>query len=342
MKSKSSNEDSLSIVGHKISVSVVVPVYNSQMYIAKSLSSLLEQTLDDIEIIIINDGSTDDSLSVIERVIEECPQHNKTIRIINRGNKGVSYTRAEGTSLASGEFIIHIDSDDWIEPTMLEDMYLKIVSDDADVLICNYYMVMDDKEESVKQKADINKYNCITNILLGNMQGFTWNKLIRRKLIIENEITFNVELNYLEDVVFIIQVLKIANKISFIDKSLYHYRRDNPNSLTSKIDEVKINNVVNAINFIEFFLLENIAEISFAKPLNKFKLTQKVWFLSQSKMSSNNISWNMFQKDKLPIIDSDIRFYYKLILVLHNIGYHYLAKKILYIIGYIQVKIKGR
>ncbi|UJF15261.1 glycosyltransferase [Jeotgalibaca sp. MA1X17-3] len=117
-----------------IKVSIIVPVYNVEKYLKKSIESLMNQTLKDIEIILVNDGSTDNSLFI-------CKQYEKKdfrIKVIDKNNGGVSSARNIGIELASGQYIGFIDPDDWIEPEMYEKMYSKIEKTKSDVCICNY------------------------------------------------------------------------------------------------------------------------------------------------------------------------------------------------------------
>ncbi|HDX6611302.1 TPA: glycosyltransferase family 2 protein, partial [Escherichia coli] len=114
-------------------VSVIVPVYNTERYVERAIISLMEQTLDDVQFIIIDDGSKDNSLNIIKQVIARYPARQGQVTLISRENRGVAATRAQGMELATGDYVIHLDSDDWAELNWLEALYTKAIEDNADV-----------------------------------------------------------------------------------------------------------------------------------------------------------------------------------------------------------------
>ena len=137
-------------------VSIIIPVYNVQKYLRKCLDSIVNQTFKNIEIIIINDGSSDNSLNICK----EYSKKDKRINIINKHNEGVSKARNTGLLYATGEYISFIDSDDWVEQNMIEELYNSITSNKADLCICNFI-----KEN--KNKRDYIKSNINQKILIG-------------------------------------------------------------------------------------------------------------------------------------------------------------------------------
>jgi glycosyltransferase involved in cell wall biosynthesis len=117
-------------------VSIIVPIYNVAGYLARSIQSLRDQTLEDLEIILVNDGSTDNSLCI-------CEEHAKSdcrIQIIDKSNGGVSSARNVGLEVATGEYIGFVDPDDWVEPSMYESMYTKLTQTGTDLCMCNFIM----------------------------------------------------------------------------------------------------------------------------------------------------------------------------------------------------------
>ena len=120
-----------------IKVSVIVPVYNQEKRLHRCMDSLVNQTLDSIELIVINDGSTDKSLKVLNEYKEKYP---KKIKLITRENKGISITRNEGLSIAKGKYVGFVDSDDYVELDMYEKLYNKVEQEKCDIVICNYKM----------------------------------------------------------------------------------------------------------------------------------------------------------------------------------------------------------
>ncbi|HGH5986104.1 glycosyltransferase [Proteus mirabilis] len=273
-----------------IKISVIVPVYNAEEYIENSIISLMEQTLDQTQFIIINDGSTDNSLQLINKIVENYPKRKQDTIIIDRKNKGVSSTRAEGLSLATGEYVIHFDSDDWAEHDMLELLYLEAKGYNSDIVICDYYINNGSNQEYINQSTEENNIQCIKNILSGKLHGSSCNKLIRRKLILENNINYIENIDYLEDVLFNIKVLYFSKSIRYINKAFYHYNLKNENSITSSINSKKIMHINESIRLIKLFLIANNLNEITNNELNIFKLNQKIWFIySQGKSIDNDV-----------------------------------------------------
>ncbi|MEY0696864.1 glycosyltransferase family 2 protein [Providencia rettgeri] len=271
-------------------ISVIVPVYNAEEYIENSIISLMEQTLDETQFIIINDGSTDNSLQLINKIVENYPKRKQDTIIIDRKNKGISSTRAEGLSLATGEYVIHFDSDDWAEHDMLELLYLEAKRYNSDIVICDYYINNGSNQTYINQSTEENNIQCIKNILSGKLHGASWNKLINRKLILENNINYIENIDYLEDVLFNIKALYFSKSITYINKAFYHYNLKNENSITSSINSKKIMHINEAIKLIKLFLIENNLNEIANNELNIFKLNQKIWFIySQEKSIGNDV-----------------------------------------------------
>ena len=197
-------------------ISVIVPVYNVEKYIDKCLNSLVNQTLKEIEIIVVNDGSPDDSQVIIDKYVKTYP---KKVKSFIKKNGGQGSARNYGLLKAKGEYIAYVDSDDWVEETMFEDMYNKALADNSDIVICGNNVVSTDGE-ILKVDPPL-AYNDMTlNILFGKMA--VWNKIYKKELLLKNNIEFRQKVWY-EDIVFSVKILFNNFKISFVDKPLYNY-----------------------------------------------------------------------------------------------------------------------
>ena len=197
-------------------ISVIVPAYNAEKYIEKCLNSLVNQTKEELEFIIINDGSTDHTEELVKTF------KDKRIRYFKNINQGIGKTRNYGIDQAKGEYILFLDSDDYVEKTCCEELYQKAKNDDLDIVICDFYKEWDDgrveeihtpyfANSSLKENPDI-----ITEYLA------PWAKIYRRKLVVDNKIRFVEDCKY-EDVPFVIEALDKADKIGKIDKCLFYY-----------------------------------------------------------------------------------------------------------------------
>ena len=195
-------------------VSIIVPVYNVERYIVRSMDSLVNQTLKDIEIIVVNDGSTDNSKKLIEIYQEKYP--NK-IKLVDKENGGLSDARNYGIPHATGEYIAFLDSDDYVELDTYEKMYNKAKEDDSDLVECDFIWEYPDRKKIDTGKIYNNKKEMLTYARV-----VAWNKLIKRSLIEEHKIEFPKGLRY-EDVEFFYKMVPYYNKVSFVKEPLIHY-----------------------------------------------------------------------------------------------------------------------
>lgn len=199
-------------------LSVIVPVYNTSNYLKKCLNSLINQTLDDIEIIVVNDGSTDDSEEIIKKYESE---YEDKIIFINKKNGGQGSARNIGLKRATGEYIGFVDSDDFIDKNMYKDMYDVAIKNDSDIVICalnDYYEKNKEKEEvHLKLREDVSINEAIVNSIPSVV-----NKIYKRDLIINDELVFNENIWY-EDFPYSIELVVNSNKINYIDKCYYYY-----------------------------------------------------------------------------------------------------------------------
>lgn len=212
-------------------VSIIVPIYNSSKVIERCLESILNQTYSNIEIICINDGSTDNSLELIKKI------ENKDSRIkkVNKENSGVSSARNLGLEFATGKYILFVDADDFIENNMVEKLVNTIITEKSDLVICNYKIKFYDKivknKFKVKEKS-VDKKNFLKYLNQYCKKAFfnqPWNKLYVKSKISNN---FSLNLYIGEDLQFNINYLNEINKISFLNEYLYIYDTTTENSLT--------------------------------------------------------------------------------------------------------------
>ena len=194
-------------------VSVIVPVYNVEKYLDKCLKSLANQTMDDYEVIVVNDGSQDASWDIITKYQDQYP----FIRGFEKENGGISSARNYGLKHANGKYIAFVDSDDFVEPEFLRKMYNKITSDDSDVVICDYYALSDNEKRIISCHPRLSNDIKIEYLLSPPM---VWSKMIK-KTIMDN-VEFKNKIFY-EDLDLCVKLFKYVNKISFVDEPLYDY-----------------------------------------------------------------------------------------------------------------------
>lgn len=200
-------------------ISVIVPVYKAEKYLHRCVDSILNQTFTDFEVLLIDDGSPDRS----GEICDEYAKKDSRVRVFHKENGGVSSARQCGLDNSRGEYVIHADPDDWVEPDMLECLYSKVKQDDADMVICDYFINLSHKEIYHSQKPDSLDSDSVLKGLFLYLHGSCWNKLVRSKCIHKYKIKFNPELSFCEDLNYNSSLLLNDIKISYLPKAFYHY-----------------------------------------------------------------------------------------------------------------------
>lgn len=190
-------------------ISIIMPVYNSEQYLDRAIKSIISQTFSEWELLLIDDGSQDNSLKICDKyaIIDS------RIKIFHKTqNEGVAMARKTGIDNAKGEYSIHFDSDDWAETTMLEELYNKAKTENADIVITDYYVNTDKSQEIHKQKPTSTiPIQTLQDIFDNKLLGSLWNKLIRTKLYKEYQAKFFKGINHCEDLLILVQLLQINN-----------------------------------------------------------------------------------------------------------------------------------
>ncbi len=215
-------------------ISVIVPVYNVEMYLQKCLDSLVAQTWKDTEIILIDDGSTDGSSTIVKTMQERYPDN---IQYVRTENHGQSHARNVGMEMATGEYIAFVDSDDYVEPTMLEQMVNPLKDFPYEVVCCSTWLEYPDKTVEVKPGVD-KTYTSMTvedrKQVLQSMYPVVWNKLYKAEWL--RKLPSFKEGVWYEDVLFLYEMLPHLSSIAVVDIPFYHYVQ-RPQSVTYTYSE---------------------------------------------------------------------------------------------------------
>ena len=205
----------------KALISVIIPVYNVSEYIDRCVESLLSQTYSNIEIILINDGSNDNSSEVCHRLSD---LHEDKIRVIDQENKGVSAARNAGLDIATGEYIAFVDADDWVSEDYLEKLYTAIIENDADLASCGFTKWHnEDKQKKYiyPNPGTYNKYEFYQEMHLN--QVLLWVTMYRKSIIEEKNLRFDTQLRRMEDGCFVAEYCTYCDKFVTIPEHLYYY-----------------------------------------------------------------------------------------------------------------------
>ncbi len=260
-------------------VSVVIPIYNAGEYIKDSLNALLNQTLRDIEIICVNDGSTDNSLEILENFAKR----DSRVKVINQENTGAGIARNNGMKIAQGDFIHFIDADDIITVDILEKLYNNAINNEVDFVVFKVarfnekntdynYPIYD--LEKVFPEADFNNFSFThldikRNVL--NVSYAPWTKFFKREFLEKNQLEFP-DISSYNDILFHVKSMLKSSRISFVPEFLYFYRLDNVNSITN--DTSKHFNIFSVIKSIEDFLIEENFMDDYKNEFELFKINQ--------------------------------------------------------------------
>lgn len=225
----------------KPTFTIIVPIYGVEKYIRQCADTVLGQTYKDIQFIFVNDGTKDRSMQVLEELIEEKYQHMRPhILIINKENEGLPAARKTGVEHATGDYILHVDSDDWIEYDTVERIAQKAAETDSDLICFKVF-----KEEAKRTRVRGNrKYTIgqkdvfVRDIMTHKAYGYTVNKCAKRSLYTDNKVFF-ARYGMFEDVFLMTQLVYYAGSYAHIDAPFYHYRRTNYESFTRQKRSVK-------------------------------------------------------------------------------------------------------
>lgn len=236
-----------------IKVSVIVPVYKVESFIGRCMRSLMEQTLQDVEFIVVDDCSPDNSISIAKQVAGDYPDRLVTF-IVHEVNKGLPAARNTGLAVAKGEYVFHCDSDDFVEADMLEGLYEKAESENADIVWCDWFLSFEKNERYMKQPHYDSAMGALKGMLSGVMKYNVWNKLVRRELYTVNAISFPTGYGMGEDMTMI-KLFACAKTVAYLPKAFYHYVKLNALAFSNTYSDKHLvelrHNVQDTLCFLE-------------------------------------------------------------------------------------------
>lgn len=264
-------------------ISIIIPMYNAEAYIEKCAFSLLGQTYRNIEFIFVNDCSSDETVSVLMKCVDNYPNRKEHVKIIsNSRNSGVAYSRNVGLSHATGEYIGWCDADDWVDECMYDALLIKAQETDSDIVYCDYYQEGIDKAVVHVADTSDDKGKLLSDYLIKGLCPL-WNKLISKKLFTENNIHFLSGQDYCEDFNVSIKLLFYAKKVTCIRQAYYHYR-ENPGSICHLSDKAKrLSGLNNVVDVYEFLLPTKVGGEFLERCLIYNVLNAKLWLWAYDK-----------------------------------------------------------
>lgn len=292
---------------NNLKVSVVIPVYRVEDYIEKCIRSLMDQTLKDVEYIFIDDCTEDKSINILKSIVAEYPDRKDNVIIVhNQANIGQAKSRRRGIMMARGEYVIHCDSDDWVDIHWLERLYESAKKVGADMAGCGFTSVTADGEFKCNQKTKVDSIeDLLIKLELGLRMGSLCLHLVKRDIVQSDRIIWP-EWNYCEDLFLMLQYVLVSQVYCDVNESLYKYR-ENQRSITAKRDSVGVvknieGEISAALSSIRIYRNRSLKKIHTANLLARiYKAKGRVLMISNNSTEFCNL-WHMI-KDGLTFMD---------------------------------------
>lgn len=262
-------------------ISIIIPVYGVEKYIERCCVSVFEQTYKNFELIFVNDCSKDNSEAIVQQVMARYESLGIRIKNIQHEiNLGISATRETGLNAACGEYVLYVDSDDYIAPNMLELLINRANETDADIVYCDFYEVKNGQQQYFDQCLSVTDPLLMTAAMLRQeVVWCPWNKIFRRSLAIVNDIHWPVGINIGEDLVVTTKLFCYAKKIAHVNQALYFYNRDNVNSYLNIWNQSSCYQNTQAVEAVNQFLTYRIKDRALLNALKQTKLMARYQML---------------------------------------------------------------
>ena len=260
-------------------VSVIIPVYGVERFIKRCARSLFGQSLKDVEFIFVDDATPDSSIALMREVLEEFPERASQVSVIRHPeNRGLPAARNSGLEVARGEYVYHCDSDDWMEPEMLEKLYSAAKEGDCDIAYCDFFLSFEKNERYMSNPRYETAEDLLRRGFLGGQMKYNvWNKLVRRSLYTDHGIIFPEGHPMGEDMTMIL-LAAVAGKVCYVPAALYHYVKLNEGAYSNSYSQKKLDDIRFNVDRVVSFLQDKYGD-SLEKDVSLFKLSIKLPFL---------------------------------------------------------------
>lgn len=264
-------------------VSIIVPVYNVEKYIEQCARSIFEQTYQNLEIIFVNDCTPDGSIDVLQQLINEYPARKQQTQIINHSNnRGLAAARATGIKNCTGKYVLNIDSDDYIETSMVSTL-IKVATDgDCDIVAASFFHTSPDSDETAVNIKDCQGFFDLNNIPIDTLHFSQCNKIIRKSIF--DQLPDTPGANCWEDLAMTARAFALARNTAAINVPLYHYRiGENAYSLTAQSHDKRLRDQITVARFVERWFADNHLSEQYAPFIKNMKFAAKIKYLRGKK-----------------------------------------------------------
>lgn len=307
----------------KFLVSIIIPAYNVEKYIEKCLLSILEQTYTNIEVIVVDDGSTDKTGQLIDKVL----QQDSRVRVIHKKNAGVSAARNSGIEISTGDYLVFVDGDDYIAHDYVDYMLSLIENTGSEFCLSKCcYTKSDEKQTKSEYIEKLQPEDATALLISPDVIVGCWNKIFKRSLIVNNNIWFSTNLFYGEGLTFITTVSQISKSVGVGNRKVYYYRRNNEGSATTKFNIEKLRNGERALKTIRenMTVVNDRVDTMYALHMSMFSLGALVRIKANQQEGNFNDDYKHWKRT--------LRFYTRKIIFNKEVS---LYRKMMLICGYV-------
>lgn len=313
-------------------VSIIIPVYKVEKFIERCARSIFEQTYENLEIIFVNDSTPDNSIEILNYVLNDYPHRKQQTHVINfETNQGVASARNTGMKNSTGKYSIQFDSDDYVESTMIEEMVTIAEKESADITICDFMYIYPNQTKHLHVNPSLNPHVLLQQVLTGEVHSSLCNKLIKRTLYLKHDITFIEGLNMREDLSVMFRLLYFTEKIAYIPKPFYNYILTNTTSYTAtKMSPAHQKNAIHISLLVEEFSKTHQISVEIQKAFNYFHVAILTSILLYGTINNSEFKQPHFLKISFKSIltHPTLPFYYKLVGILFKFHCNYLIELI--------------
>ena len=256
-------------------ISVIIPVYRAEAYVERCLRSIEAQRYDDFEVIIINDCSPDGSMAVVENTLTDCPRLKaRSVVLHNDRNIGSALTRRRGMRQARGEYVVQVDSDDYVSDDFLSQLAAVATAEDSDIVMCDMYF---DNNGTLTQRRypitpSTGRSECFRQAMSGVLHNGLSNKLVRRSLYADNNVYPVEGINMFDDKSVTFRLIYFAKKISILNEPLYYYNRSNESAITKTARAARFKQTYALLDLIDKFGEEHPYDATMRKGIQEYKI----------------------------------------------------------------------
>lgn len=269
-------------------VSILVPVYGVEKYIERCVRSLFEQTYENIEYIFVDDCTKDKSIEILNSVLAEYPDRKKQTKILHHDkNRGLSAARNTALDASTGDYLMHVDSDDYLRKDAISLLVARINQKSSQVLIFSYSIVKSDGVYTVPLQVE-DKVSLINNYLSNRIPASMWNKFYDSEFYKATEVRSEEGINQGEDYVVVPRIIYKAERIDWLEDTLYYYEQSNVSSYSNNINETSINNMKRADDLLFGFFINVEDKDKFARSLKVLYARSALFLLK----TGNRESWS--------------------------------------------------